>query len=103
LALVPFEQAAFKPHEKLWTLLKLSAHVAEILGWWKECVLYDELDFAKPSSGSAKKYESTADLLAVHDKHLAQAIKILTEVDEKVFDDMWTMRSGEHKFFTLPK
>ncbi len=103
LALVPFDQSEFKPHPKSMSLLRLSAHVAEILGWWKECLLDDELDFAKPASSAPKKYESTADILAVHDKHLDQAIKILSEVNEEAFNDLWTMRSGEHKFFTLPK
>ncbi len=37
LALVPFEKADFKPHEKSMTLKRLSVHVAEISGWWKEC------------------------------------------------------------------
>ena len=47
LALVPFDKAEYKPHEKSMTLKRLASHVAEINGWWKECLLQDELDFAK--------------------------------------------------------
>jgi uncharacterized damage-inducible protein DinB len=85
------------------TLLRLSKHVAEISGWWKECVLDQELDFAKPASSPPKEINSTQDLLDLHDKHIVQAVKILSEVEEKEFDNMWTMRSGDQIFFTLPK
>ena len=44
LALVPFEKADFAPHPKSMTLLRLASHVAEISGWWKECLMDDELD-----------------------------------------------------------
>lgn len=103
LALVPFGEAEFKPHPKSMTLLRLSKHVAEISGWWKECVLDQELDFVKPASSPPKEINSTQDLLDLHDKHIVQAIKILSEVEEKEFDNMWTMRSGDQIFFTLPK
>jgi hypothetical protein len=31
------------------TLIQLASHEAEINRWWKECLLQDELDFAKDS------------------------------------------------------
>lgn len=103
LALVPFNEVAYQPHPKSMSLLRLSKHVAEISGWWKECLLDNELDFGKPASSPPKEINSTQDLLDLHDKHIAQGIKILTEVDEKEFDNLWTMRNGEYIFFTLPK
>lgn len=102
LALVPFEKADFKPHEKSMTLLRLAAHVAEISGWWKECLLDDELDFAKGDQ-TPKAYNSTEDLVALHDKHILQAEKILSEVSDEEFAKPWTMRAGETIFFTQPK
>jgi uncharacterized damage-inducible protein DinB len=103
LAIVPFAEGEFKPHAKSMTLLRLSTHVAEISGWWKECILDNELDFAKPASSPPKEFKSTQDLVDLHDKHITQAIQILTDIDEKEFDKMWTMRSGDQIFFTLPK
>jgi hypothetical protein len=44
-----FNKAEFKPHEKSMSLIHLAKHVTEIGGWWKECLLQDELDFAKDS------------------------------------------------------
>ncbi len=102
LALVPFDKADFKPHEKSMTLKRLVTHVTEITGWWKECLLLDELDFAKDSS-KPKEYHSTEDILAHHDELVANAEKILSEVSDNEFAKPWTMRSGEQVYFTMPK
>jgi uncharacterized damage-inducible protein DinB len=102
LELVPFDKADFKPHEKSMSLLNLAKHVAEISGWYKECLLDDELDFAK-GGGEPKVFSSTADLVALHDKHILQAEKILNEVAEEEFDKPWTMRAGDMIYFTSPK
>ena len=102
LELVPFEKGDFKPHDKSMSLLNLAKHVAEISGWWKECLLDEELDFAK-GSGGPKVFNSTADLVALHDKHILQAEKILNEVSEDEFAKPWTMRAGEMIYFTSPK
>ena len=99
---VPFDRSEFKPHEKSMTLLRLSVHVAEISGWWKECLLDDELDFSK-GDFTPKVYNSTEEILALHDKLVAQAEKILTETPESEFQKPWTMRNGEQIYFTMPK
>ena len=102
LELVPFEKGDFKPHDKSMSLLNLAKHVAEISGWYKECLLDDELDFAK-DGGAPKVFNSTADLVALHDKHILQAEKILNEVSDDEFAKPWTMRAGEMIYFTSPK
>ncbi len=102
LAAVPFDKADFKPHEKSMSLKHLATHVAEISGWWKECLVQDELDFAK-GDYTPKVFNSTDDILALHDKHIVQADKILNEVSETEFEKPWTMRSGEAIYFTMPK
>ena len=102
LALVPFEKADFKPHEKSMTLKRLSVHVAEISGWWKECLIHDELDFSK-GDFTPKEYASTADILALHDDLVVKAEKILTETPESEFQNPWTMRNGEQIYFTMSK
>ena len=102
LAVVPFEKGDFKPHEKSMTLLRLATHVAEISGWYKECLVDDELDFAK-GDHTPKVFNSTADLVALHDKHILQAEKILLEISEDEFRKPWSMRAGEVIYFTSPK
>lgn len=102
LELVPFDKAEYKPHEKSMSLIRLAVHVTEIQGWWKECLLQDELDFAK-GDFRPKVYANNAELLALHDKLVAQTEQILTDTPESEFEKPWTMRSGENIFFTLPK
>ncbi len=102
LSLVPFEKGDYKPHEKSMTLKRLATHVAEIAGWWKECLVMDELDFAK-GDFTPKALNSTEDLLAMFDAYVASSEKILNETPESEFDKDWTMRQGDMIFFTLPK
>lgn len=99
---VPFDKLDYKPHEKSMTLGRLSTHVAEITGWWKECVMQDELDFAK-GDFKPKVFSTNEELVAYFDDLMVKAEKILTEVDDAEFSRMWTMRSGEMIFFSLPK
>ncbi len=99
---VPFEKGDFKPHEKSMNLQRLSVHVAEITGWWKECLVHDELDFSK-GDFTPKVFNSTDEILALHDKLVAQAEQILTDTPESEFQKPWTMRNGEQIYFTMPK
>jgi uncharacterized damage-inducible protein DinB len=102
LAAVPFDKADFKPHEKSMSLKALATHIAEINGWWKECLMQDELDFAK-DMGPGKEYHSTDDIVNWHDELIVNAEKILSGVSEEEFAKPWTMRNGEQVYFTLPK
>lgn len=99
---VPFEKADYKPHEKSMTLKRLATHVAEINGWWKECLTMDVLDFSKGDS-KPKEINSTADILALHDDLLAKAEVILNNAADEKFNEDWTMRNGEIVYFTTPK
>ena len=102
LAVIPFEKSDFKPHEKSMSLKRLATHVAEITGWWKECLLNDVLDFSV-GDYKPKELNSVDDLLAMHDDLVAKATKILTEVADEEFAKPWTMRNGEQIYFTMPK
>ena len=102
LELIPFDKGDFKPHEKSMTLKRLAVHVAEITGWWKECVLHDELDFSK-GDHKPKEINSVEELLAFHDMLVANAVKIVSEATDEQFMQPWTMRNGEIIYFTMPK
>jgi len=102
LELIPFEKGDFKPHEKSMTLKRLAVHVAEITGWWKECVINDELDFSK-GDFTPKVFNSVEELLAFHDMLVENAVKILSETTDEQFMQPWTMRNGETIYFTMPK
>jgi uncharacterized damage-inducible protein DinB len=99
---VPFHQLDYKPHEKSMSLDRLATHVAEIYGWWKECLVNDVLDFAV-GDFTPRICQSSEELLGLFEDLLQKGEVILTEVDETEFEKMWTMRQGDIVFFTLPK
>lgn len=99
---VPMDRQDYKPHEKSMTLGRLATHVAEIHGWWKECLVNDELDFAV-GDFTPKVLNNNEELVALFDDLVQKGEKILMEVEESEFDRLWTMRQGEMIFFTLPK
>lgn len=102
LAVVPFDKLDFKPHPKSMSLKNLSTHVAEISGWWKECVVNDELDFSKMDY-KPKEFKTNDELLAYFDDLVEKAIAILSNVTEDDLMKPWTMRNGEQIYFTAPK
>lgn len=102
LAVVPFDKLDYKPHPKSMSLKSLSTHVAEISGWWKECVVNDELDFSKMDY-TPKVFKTVEELLAYFDDLTEKAIAILNSVTEDDLMQPWTMRNGEQIYFTAPK
>lgn len=102
LEAVPFEKGDYKPHEKSMTLKRLTIHVAEITGWFKETLLQDELNFAE-GDNTPKEYNTIEEVLALHDRLVENATKILNEVSDEEFDKMWTMRNGDYVILTEPK
>jgi uncharacterized damage-inducible protein DinB len=97
---VPFDKLDYQPHEKSETLGRLAVHVAEIVAWWKECLLNNELDFV---DFEPKEFSTSEQLLAYFDNLLAEAVNVLSEAKPEDYAGEWSMRNGETIYFTLPK
>jgi uncharacterized damage-inducible protein DinB len=102
LALVPTDKLTWKPHEKSMHMHSLAKHLAELPTWVGITLNHDELDFAKPYPKSPD-FTTTAELLAMFEKHIPDAIKVLETVKDEEFGKNWTLRHGEKIFFTMPK
>jgi len=101
LASVPFDKATFQPHEKSETLGRLAIHLAEIVAWWKSCVLDKELDFI---DFEPKNIASTDALLSYFDELVVTAKAVLRDVkDVDLENGTWSMRYGDMVYFTLSK
>ncbi len=100
LALVPFDQADFKPAESSETLGRLAIHVAEITAWWTSCVKDDTLDFI---DFEPKEITTQEGLLSYFDALLDEAEKALAAVKDEEFEKNWSMTYGDDVIFTLPK
>jgi len=100
LKLVPFEKATFKPAPKSEQLGNLAIHIAEILGWWEACVMYDKLDFY---GFEPEKVNNNEQLMLYFESLLRSAKKALLSVEDSVLDKLWSMTYGSEVLFTLPK
>ena len=92
----------FKPHEKSMTMSTLASHVAEMFSWIKTTLETDELDFSKMDYTPFKP-GSTAELVELFDKNIAEATEALSNAADETFPENWTLRNGEQVYFTMPK
>jgi uncharacterized damage-inducible protein DinB len=102
LALLPASQGDYRPHPKSMSLGDLGVHVAEMYGWFDVTLNHAELDFAKTPYKPAP-FESGEELVARMDRLLTQGKAALAAATDATLGEMWTMRSGDHVMFTMPK
>ena len=99
---IPGDKLAWKPHEKSMTLERIASHIVEMVGWTKETLTHDELDFSK-FDYTPKQYTDSTQLVADFDKNIAESIEILNDTTNETMAGNWTMRNGEQIYFTMPK
>lgn len=98
---IPADKFDWKPHEKSMTMGNLANHLADMFSWYKITLEQDELDFA--AGYEQPKAETAEQLTAILDKNFAEAKESLQKAAPESFSQPWTLRSGEHVIFTLPK
>ncbi len=101
LEVVPAGKLGWQPHEKSMTLGRLSGHIAEIPGWGTMMVGKDELDF-EGSNFQPVNPDSVEGLLEAHDQGVAAFNESLQGQDDATLMQTWTMRNGDHVYFSMP-
>lgn len=91
---IPNDKLDWQPHPKSMTMRSLATHIAELPAWVQLAVHTDELDF-ETSPYQPATVNSTADLLALHEKSLAEGLASLETVTEDQLQPTWTLRSGD--------
>jgi uncharacterized damage-inducible protein DinB len=99
---VPFNDPAYKPHDKSMSMERLARHVAELWGWAAVTINQDQLDFSVDYIPTPEVH-NTEELLALHEKMYQQAKAAFSGASDEEYGKMWTLRNGEHVIFTLPK
>lgn len=99
---LPNEKFSWKPHEKSMTLERLAGHIVEMVGWTRQTLTQDELDFSK-FDYKPKEYKNASEMVADLDKNVSEAVEILTNTTDETMAESWTMRNGEQIFFEMPK
>jgi uncharacterized damage-inducible protein DinB len=100
---VPEEHFDWKPHAKSMSLKDLSGHVAELPGMFIAAVLQsEELDLSpqtyQPFAGTTHQ-----ELMAFFEDNFQKAVKALNDTNVVEIGKSWTLRSGDHVIFTMPR
>lgn len=99
---VPMDKKDWKPHERSMTLGRLATHVADTTHWTSEIIHIDDFDFMKDYK-SRPNATTQQELIETFQTNLDKAIADLNAMSDEDFEKLWTVRSGEHVMFSLPK
>lgn len=98
---VPDDRLDYRPHEKSYTLLELASHVSNLPTWATMTLASTELDLEQPFDREPPR--TTEELLAEFDRTSSEARTALDAATADALTVPWTLRSGEHEIFTLPR
>ena len=102
LSIIPDDQYQWKPHEKSMAIQQLATHIAELPTWVPMVLNTTELDFAT-APYTPQNISSTAGLLELFEKSLAEGKAGLESAKEVQLADLWTLRNGVQIYSTQPK
>ncbi len=95
LNLIPADKYDWAPHPKSMKMGVLATHIAELPSWIAMALNTDYLDFAENSWEPTLLRDNTQ-LLEIFEKSLQAGTDALQAADEDRFEEMWTLKNGEH-------
>jgi uncharacterized damage-inducible protein DinB len=102
LSRIPDDKYNWQPHEKSMTVRRLATHIAELPGWVSMTLTTDELDFAN-NPYKQEMINSTAELLNLFEKSLAEGKSLLEKCNEDELLKNWTLRNGDQVYSVSSK
>jgi uncharacterized damage-inducible protein DinB len=102
---VPDDKAAWKPHAKSMSMGELAIHVASLTNFALMTVGQTEFDMNPPGGEPFRspKWQSSSATLATFDNGIADARRAIAGVSDAELMVPWTLKSGAHTIFTLPR
>ncbi len=101
---VPEAQFAWKPHDKSMTLGQLSGHLANLPTWCDSILELVEFDLASIGNDARARSPASRDaLLKEFDQKVAAARGSLSQRTDAELMAPWTLKSGDHEIFTMPR
>jgi uncharacterized damage-inducible protein DinB len=98
---VPEDKFDWKPHARSMSLGSLATHLATIPSWGEVTLTQPGIDLG--GSGLAELARSRAELLERFDRHVSATRAALVARSDGEFMEPWTLKSGGHTVFTMPK
>ena len=100
---VPPGKHDWKPHDKSMALGRLAGMIATMPAWVVLIVKQDELDLTPPGGGQWK-LPTQSELVAAHDKSVADARDALNSVDDSLLmTTNWRLRAGGQVVSDTPR
>ena len=105
IARVPDDRASWKPHGKSMSMGELAIHLANIEAYGHAVVTTTQLDFQSPADTKAVRatWSSRANALEVFDRNVEATRRALAALSDEQLRKPWTLRSGDHVVFALPR
>lgn len=99
---VPEESAAWKPHDRSYSLGELAMHIATLPVLGLQMLDREEVDL-DPTESMIPDFESTASMLKVFDNALRDLRAALEATPDDALRVVWSLKSGGHTFISLPR
>lgn len=100
---VPLDRADFAPHPRSTKLGQLATHIARLVRFTGISLGTDELDFATADRSQWGPIETKEELMATFDSNVATSRAALERATAQQLEGTWTLRAGEHVFFSEPR
>ena len=97
---VPGDKAAWKPHQKSFSMGHLAQLVAWMPGWITQTLKSTEINLAGSSPYSL---ESTETLLSMFDGNVREAHEAIASTHDSDLGVMWSLKRGDQVLFTAPR
>ena len=98
---IPGDRLDFRPHEKSYSLLQLSGHIAFLPQWTTVTMETEELDLEEPMQ--REEPATKEDVLAEFDRAVESARNALKDASAADLAVPWTLRSADETWFTMPR
>jgi uncharacterized damage-inducible protein DinB len=103
LARAPEPQFTWRPHEKSWTLASLATHLANIPRWGVSVLKHNSYDLVRDAGEPPVAQATLADVLALFDRHVAEARAALTDITEGELIVPWALKRDGVVMMSVPR
>jgi uncharacterized damage-inducible protein DinB len=105
LAVMPEEDAPWKPHPRSFSLGDLTIHIANMIGWTTPTLKATEFNM-NPHGGAPwvpPTWQSKSAMLEAFDARVAEAREAIASTSDADFMVPWSLKSGDQTLMTLPR
>mgnify|MGYP006355335799 CR=1 FL=1 len=101
LTVINDEHLSWTPHQKSMTVAALAGHIVELHNWISSTLAGEGIDFA---AGYQSFIPTTAaELKARLDESVEANIATLNSLSDEDWNQLWTLRAGDHVIVSLPR